>query len=119
MHWYGLHKRGVPHIERETLDSALLSARSVLELMGWERHAARTQALRFRQHTLELLHQLAPHQGDESKLISAAKQGRKQLEEVWSREREDRARQKSRRGDGFTSETPAANASGQAGTTGD
>ena len=29
---------GVTLIERETLDSALMSARSVLELMGWERH---------------------------------------------------------------------------------
>ena len=110
-HWYGLHARGVPHIERETLDSALLSGRSVLELMGWERHAARTQALRFRQHTLDLLHQMAPHQGDEKKLISAAKQGRQELEEMWSREREERGRQKARRGEGFAAQASAAQAS--------
>jgi glutathione-regulated potassium-efflux system ancillary protein KefC len=105
-HWYGLHSRGVPYIERETLDSALLSGRSVLELMGWERHAARTQALRFRQHTLDLLLQMAPHQGDEKKLISTAKQGRLELEQMWSREREERARQKGRRGAGFGADAP-------------
>ena len=101
-HWYGLHARGVQHIERETLDSALMSGRTVLELMGWERHAARNQALRFRQHNIELLHQMAPHQGDEQKLISVTQQGRQQLEELWSREREQRREQRSRRGDGFT-----------------
>ena len=103
-HWYGLHARGVQHIERETLDSALMSGRTVLELMGWQRHAARNQALRFRQHNIELLHQMAPHQGDEKKLISVTQQGRQQLEELWSREREQRREQRSRRGDGFTAE---------------
>ena len=43
--------------------------------MGWQRHAARYQALRFRQHNIELLHQMAPHQGDEKKLISSVQQG--------------------------------------------
>jgi glutathione-regulated potassium-efflux system ancillary protein KefC len=90
-HWYGLHSRGVQHIERETLDSALMSGRSVLELMGWQPHAARNQALRFRRHSIELLQQMAPHQGDEKKLISIAKQGRQELEELWSRERAERA----------------------------
>ena len=49
---------GVTLIERETLDSALMSARSVLELMGWQRHAARNQALRFRapQHRADRAH---------------------------------------------------------------
>ena len=103
-HWYGLHARGVQNIERETLDAALMSGRTVLELMGWERHAARYQALRFRQHNIELLHQMAPHQGDQKKLISAVQQGRQQLEELWSRERQERRQQRERRGDGFTAE---------------
>lgn len=58
-HWYGLHARGVATIERETLDSALMSGRSVMELMGWSPSEARNQAMRFRQHNIELLHQLA------------------------------------------------------------
>jgi glutathione-regulated potassium-efflux system ancillary protein KefC len=92
-HFYALHARGVEHIERETLDSALMSGRSVLEIMGWQPHAARTQAWRFRRHSVELLLKMAPHQGDENKLISVAKQGRAQLEELWSRERAERTQQ--------------------------
>ena len=95
-HWYGLHERGVTHIERETLDAALMSGRAVLELMGWQAHAARTQALRFRRHSIELLEQMAPHRGDEKKLISMVRQGRTQLEAIWSRERAERAEQKQR-----------------------
>ncbi len=69
-HYYRLHALGVALIERETLDAALMSGRSVLELMGWERHAARTQALRFRQHSIELMQRMAPHFGDEKRLIA-------------------------------------------------
>ena len=100
-HWYGLQERGVAHIERETFDSALLSGRTVLELMGWQPHAARQQALRFKRHTLELMHEMAPHRGDEKQLIALAKQGRQQLEELWSRERAERERLRDQRGDGF------------------
>jgi len=100
-HWAGLHARGVQHIERETLDSALMSGRSVLELMGWEPHTARNQALRFRRHNLELLHELAAHQGDERSLIALAKQGRAQLEQLWAREREQRRAREVQRGEGF------------------
>ena len=101
-HWYGLHARGVQHIDRETLDSALMSGRTVLELMGWQPHSARNQALRFRQHNIELLHQMAPHQGDEKKLISVAQQGRQELDELWSRERAQRRELRARRGAGWS-----------------
>ncbi len=102
-HWYGLHERGVQHIERETFDSALHSGRSVLELMGWQPHTARNQALRFRRHNLELILQMAPHRQDETKIIALAKQGRQQLEEQWSREREERHQRKLQRGAGWAS----------------
>ncbi len=88
-HWYGLHARGVKFIERETLDSALMSGRSVLELMGWDPHSARNQAMRFRQHSIELMTRLAPHRADENRFIALSKQGRQQLEELWGREREE------------------------------
>ncbi len=100
-HWYGLQTRGVQHIERETLDSALMSGRTVLELMGWEPHTARNQALRFRQHNIALLHEMAAHRGDERSLIAVAKQGREQLEQLWAREREERRARKAQRGEGF------------------
>ncbi|MBX3643813.1 MAG: glutathione-regulated potassium-efflux system protein KefC [Rubrivivax sp.] len=89
-HYYRLHALGVKLIERETLDSALMSGRSVLELMGWERHAARTQALRFRRHSIELMQRMAPHSGDEKRLIALAKEGRQQLEAQWAQERVQR-----------------------------
>ena len=88
-HFYQLRDLGVTMVERETLDSALMSARSVLEVMGWERHHARTLALRFRRHNVEQIEAMVPHRKDEAKLIAAAKQGRQQLEELFGQEREE------------------------------
>ena len=96
--WSALHLRGVQHIERETLDSALMSGRSVLELMGWQPHAARTQTLRFRQHSIAIMEKMAPHLDDEKKLIAVAKQGREQLEATWALERAERKSQSQRPG---------------------
>jgi glutathione-regulated potassium-efflux system ancillary protein KefC len=87
-HWFQLRERGVEYIERETFDSALMSARSALELMGFERHQARNLALRFRRHNLEQLEESAPHFKDESKLIALAKIGREQMERLMADERE-------------------------------
>ncbi|MEW6706654.1 MAG: glutathione-regulated potassium-efflux system protein KefC [Pseudomonadota bacterium] len=86
-HYYRLRELGLTLIERETLDSALMSGRSVLELMGWQPHAARLQAMRFRRHSVEQLEQMAPHFRDEAKLIAMAKEGRQQLEQLWAQER--------------------------------
>ncbi|HSW03164.1 glutathione-regulated potassium-efflux system protein KefC [Aquabacterium sp.] len=97
-HYYRLKQLGVTLIERETLDSALMSARSVLEALGWQPHTARTQALRFRQHNVELVEQMAPHLGDEQKLIALAKAGRQQLEQLWAQERADASAQRNRHG---------------------
>jgi glutathione-regulated potassium-efflux system ancillary protein KefC len=89
-HWYQLNERGVRFIERETLDAALMSGRSVLEAMGLEPHRARTLAMRFRRHSVQQLHALAPHFRDESKLISLSRAGRQQLEQLFAQERRDR-----------------------------
>jgi len=86
-HYYQLRELGVSHIERETFESALLSARSVLELTGVEPHAARRQALRFRRHNLELLETMVPLQRDESALIAAAKLGLQQFDQLIAAER--------------------------------
>jgi len=97
-HLYALRELGVTLIERETLDSALMSGRSVLETLGWEPHQARTLALRFRRHTLEQLDAMAPHWKDEDRLIAAAKLGRRQLEERFAQEREQAAQRRLRAG---------------------
>ncbi len=97
-HEVQLRRLGVTMIERETLGSALLSARSVLETLGWERHAARTLAMRFRQHNLEQVEAMTPHIDDESRLIAIAKQGRQQLEQQWAQERKDPSGSRTRSG---------------------
>ena len=97
-HYFDLHDLGVTMIERETLDSALMSARSVLEALGWERHQARTLAMRFRRHNVDQLLQMAPHRKDTAKLVAAAKQGRQQLEDLFAQEREEAAKRDARGG---------------------
>jgi glutathione-regulated potassium-efflux system ancillary protein KefC len=90
-HWYQLRELGVQHVEREILDSSLMTARSVLELMGWEPHRARTLAMRFRRHNVDQLEETLPHRQDREKVISMAKAGRQQLEELFAQDRADRA----------------------------
>jgi glutathione-regulated potassium-efflux system ancillary protein KefC len=87
-HYQDLRDQGVELIERETLDSALMSGRSVLERVGFEPHQARTLALRFRKHNVAQLDVIRLHRKDEAKLIAAAKQGRQQLEELFAQERD-------------------------------
>jgi glutathione-regulated potassium-efflux system ancillary protein KefC len=88
-HYYQLRALGIEAVERETLDSALMSGRSALEALGFERHQARTLAMRFRRHNVELVEQMRPHSGDQAQLIAIARQGRQQLEEQFAREREE------------------------------
>jgi glutathione-regulated potassium-efflux system ancillary protein KefC len=104
-HFYQLRDRGVTLIERETFDSALMSARGVLEVLGFERHQARNLALRFRRHNIEQIEEAAPHFKDESKLIALSKIGRGQMEQFMA---EERQRKDSRAtGEGWTGETAA------------
>jgi glutathione-regulated potassium-efflux system ancillary protein KefC len=103
-----LRRLGVAMVERETLHSALMSARSVLETMGWERHAARNLAMRFRQHNVEQVEAMAPHLDDETRLIAIAKQGRQQLEQQWADERQAQdASGVQGRSDGWQDKPPA------------
>ncbi len=97
-HYFELHELGVTMIERETLDSALMTARSALETLGWQPHQARNLALRFRSHNVAQLAALAPHRKDEARLIAAAKQGRQQLEELFAIERQQAEERQARAG---------------------
>ena len=91
-HYMRLRELGVTLIERETLDSSLMSARSVLCLLGWQPHHARTLALRFRRHTIRQLEEMLPHARDEARFVAMAKAGRQQLEELFAQERQSEAR---------------------------
>jgi glutathione-regulated potassium-efflux system ancillary protein KefC len=86
-HYFELRELGVELIERETFDAALLSGRSVLELLGVRPHQARTLAMRFRSHSVDLVERMRAHRGDEAKFIAVAKQGRQQLEQQFAQER--------------------------------
>jgi glutathione-regulated potassium-efflux system ancillary protein KefC len=97
-HYYELYELGVTLIERETLDSALMTARSTLEQLGWQPHQARNLALRFRRHNVAQLAAMAPHRKDEARLIAVAKQGREQLEELFALERQQAAERQARAG---------------------
>ncbi len=91
-HYFDLRERGVTLIERETLDSALMSARSVLELLGLQPHEARKLAWRFRDHSLEQIERLIHHRHDPAKVFEITRNGRQQLEELLAQERQARRR---------------------------
>jgi glutathione-regulated potassium-efflux system ancillary protein KefC len=105
-HYYEMRNLGVDIVERETLDSALMSARSVLQLMGFRPHQARNLALRFRRHNVAQVVQMAPHRKDEARLIAVAKQGRQQLEELFALERKQAAERQARAGWSAVAEGP-------------
>lgn len=87
-HFYELRARGVSGIQRETFESALLSAEDTLRALGRSPQEAHTTAQRFRTHNLAQIEATWPHHNDEERLISMAKAGRQQLEELMAQERE-------------------------------
>lgn len=105
-HYYQLRELGVTLIERETLDSALMTARSTLELLGWQPHQARNLALRFRRHSIDQLEAMRPHARDQERLIAVAKEGRQQLETLFAQERAAALERKQRAGWGGAPEKP-------------
>jgi glutathione-regulated potassium-efflux system ancillary protein KefC len=74
-------------IQRETFESSLLSAQDVLQVLGHSAADALTSVQRFRNHNLAQIEQMWPHHKDEERLISLAKAGRQQLEELMAQER--------------------------------
>ena len=86
-HWHELRDRGVTLVQREMFESSLLSARSVMELLGRSAEQVAQSAQRFRQHNLALFEAMRPHYKDRAKLIATVKQGRQQLEEQLAQER--------------------------------
>jgi glutathione-regulated potassium-efflux system ancillary protein KefC len=87
MHFYQLRAKGVTLIQRETFESSLLSAEDVLKVLGHSAADAHVSAQRFRTHNLAQLEVAWPHHKDEERLISIAKAGRQQLEELMAQER--------------------------------
>jgi glutathione-regulated potassium-efflux system ancillary protein KefC len=93
-HWNQLRERGVMRVQRELFESSLLSARSVLELLGHTTDDAIASTQLFRQHNLELFEKLHPHFKDRAKLIAVVKEGRAQLEAQMAQERAEKTEEK-------------------------
>jgi glutathione-regulated potassium-efflux system ancillary protein KefC len=86
-HFYQLRAKGVTLIQRETFESSLLSAEDVLQALGHSADAAHLAAQRFRDHNLAQIEQMWPHHKDEERLVSMARAGRQQLDELMAQER--------------------------------
>ncbi|MGA8513736.1 MAG: NAD-binding protein, partial [Burkholderiaceae bacterium] len=86
-HFYQLRAKGVTLIQRELFESSLQSAEQVLQVLGHSAADAHVSAQRFRSHNLAQLEVAWPHHQDEERLISIAKAGRQQLEELMAQER--------------------------------
>jgi glutathione-regulated potassium-efflux system ancillary protein KefC len=86
-HFYQLRAKGVTMIQRETFESSLLSAEDVLKALGHSADDAHVFAQRFRTHNLAQIEEMWPHHNDEERLISLARAGRQQLEELMAQER--------------------------------
>jgi glutathione-regulated potassium-efflux system ancillary protein KefC len=87
-HFYELRNLGVTAIQRETFESALLSAQDALLALGESEIEAQATTERFRSHNLAQIEATWPHHKDEDRLISLAKAGRQQLEELMAQERQ-------------------------------
>jgi glutathione-regulated potassium-efflux system ancillary protein KefC len=86
-HYYQLRAKGVTMIERETFESALLSGRSALQVLGHSESDANATTDKFRTHNLAQIESMWPHHKDQERLLAMAKAGRQQLEEMLSQER--------------------------------
>jgi len=89
-HWHALRDLGVQHVERELFRASVLSARTVLELMGENPQDAAAFAERFTEHNVALSERMYAHQGDREAMLAVARQGRQQLVEQLAKERQER-----------------------------
>lgn len=86
-HWHKLRDLGVQLLQRELFESSLLSARSVLELLGYSRESADQTIHTFREHNAQMLERMRPFHRDQTRLVAAAKDARRQLEEQFAAQR--------------------------------
>ncbi|HJV85278.1 MAG TPA: glutathione-regulated potassium-efflux system protein KefC [Noviherbaspirillum sp.] len=85
-HYYDLMDRGVAILERETFEASLQLGGKVLEELGFAPKRAQDVVKKFRLHNLRMLLAAYPHYKDQPQMISMAKQGRKELEDMFARD---------------------------------
>ena len=87
-HYLELRMRKVNLIERETFEAALKTGRQVLEALGIDPYRAREMADIFRRHDVATMEALTPHFQDELRILTVAKAGREELEQLFRRDQE-------------------------------
>jgi glutathione-regulated potassium-efflux system ancillary protein KefC len=87
-HYYDLLDRGVTILERETFEAALQLGGRVLQELGFDEERAGRLVQTFRAHNLKTLLAVYPHYQDQHLMISLAKQGRQELEDMFARDAE-------------------------------
>ncbi|HEY0063904.1 MAG TPA: glutathione-regulated potassium-efflux system protein KefC [Telluria sp.] len=85
-HLYDLKDRGVKIIERETFEAALMLGRQVLRELGFGAYRARQAAMLFRERNLNGLEKIYPFYKDQEQFMSAAKQARDELENMFAQD---------------------------------
>ena len=88
--WHAMRDLEVTHIERELFESSLLSARSVMELLGIPADEAADRVFRYRRHNLEMLDKTHPFHKDEQALMAEVRRGRRELQQQMAAERAGR-----------------------------
>lgn len=81
LHAMELEEQQVHHAQREVFESSLRSARSTLELLGFDRFYARQMADNFRRYSQQFLKSAIAARHDEGDLIVRVRQAREQFEQ--------------------------------------
>lgn len=79
---YELMDQGVPHIYRESIDTALRLGADVLHELGVRAHTAHRAALRFRSYDEAALKELAARRGDKQEYLSGVRAAIAEQEEL-------------------------------------
>ena len=87
-HYYDLMDRGVTILERETFEGSLQLGGKVLQELGYSKALVRKLVQKFREHNLKTVQALYPYYKDQHQMISMAKQGREELENMFARDTE-------------------------------
>jgi len=88
-HAYELHARKVNDVIREMLPSSLEAATSTLRSLGYTEGQALEVGDRFRQYDEALLQKSVEHKDDMEELLDIAKEGRKELEQLFEEDKND------------------------------
>lgn len=88
-HAYELHARKVGSVIREMFPSSLEAATSTLRSLGYTEGQALEMGDRFRQYDEALLQKSVEHRDDMDELLILAKEGRKELEQLFEKDKND------------------------------